>query len=118
MPNRITPVNPNASQGAQVQTINTALRVLDREAVVKKFNGTDGESLTIGKTGDSTLGITAMQNDKIAMQIGKYNSNRYGQVFYDSTGIPIILIGQAPDDWRMGIWQTKPGQNVLTGLGG
>jgi hypothetical protein len=118
MPNRVNLINPNATQGAQVQTMNQALRVLDREAVVKKFNGNSGESLIIGKTGDDTLGVQAKQGDNIAMQIGKYNATRYGMLFYDANGIPIILIGQAPDDGRMGMWQVKPGQNVLTQLGG
>jgi len=118
MPNRVNSINPSASQGAQIQTMNQALRVLDREAVVKKFNGNSGESMLIGKTGDDTLGIQASQGDNVAMQIGKYNATRYGMLFYDSDGVPIILIGQAPDDGRMGMWQAKAGENVLTLLGG
>ena len=118
MPNRVNFVNPSASKGAQVQAMNQALRILDNEAVVKKFNGNSGESLLIGKTGGTTLGIQAKQGDNVAMQVGKYDDSHYGLLFYDADGVPIILIGQAPDDGRMGMWQAEPGQNVITLLGG
>lgn len=38
--------------------------------------------------------------------------------YYDKAGQARIRIGQAPDDQRMGIWMTKPGQDVITNLGG
>lgn len=118
MPNRIAPINPNASKAGQIQAMNAALRILDREAVVKQFKGGNGESFIIGKTGDNTLGLTATQGENVAMQVGKYNATRYGSLYYDENGTPVALMGQAPDDGRMGIWVAKPGQNVLTLLGG
>ena len=46
------------------------------------------------------------------MLSGRLPNGRYGEVFYDSTGTPRILIGQSPKDGRPGIWVTKPGCNV------
>lgn len=42
----------------------------------------------------------------------------YGTIYYDSTGIPRILVGLAPVDGRPGVWVSKDGQNVITLLGG
>lgn len=50
--------------------------------------------------------------------IGNLRNGRFGQLFHDSNGTPRILIGQAPDDGRMGIWVSKPGEDVLKLLGG
>lgn len=36
-----------------------------------------------------------------------------GTVYYDTSGIPRILIGLAPDDNRPGIWISKEGQSVI-----
>lgn len=47
------------------------------------------------------------------MVSGKLSNGRYGEVFYDAGGMPRILIGQAPNDGRPGIWITKEGYNVL-----
>lgn len=117
MPNRFKPIHPGSDQRNIVAQINSNFADLDRESVVKQFKGNTGETLTIGKTGDDTLGINVMQGTNQAMQFGKYNADRYGFLLYDDDGIPSILIGQAPDDGRMGIWVAAPGENVLTLLG-
>lgn len=44
---------------------------------------------------------------------GKLPNGRYGEVFYDTSGRPRILIGQAPNNARPGIWITKDGFDVL-----
>lgn len=98
--------------------INANFKKLDREAVVKQFKGNSGETLTMGKTSDDTLGINVTQNGNQAIQFGKYSATRYGLLLYDANGIPSILIGEAPDDGRMGIWVAAPGENVITLLGG
>ena len=118
MPNRFQNVNSGASLPAIVNQMNKNFASLDRETVVKQFKGNSGETLTIGTTGADTLGMSVTSGNNLAMQIGKYNSNRYGLLFYDVSGIPITLIGQSPDDGRMGIWQVRPGQNVIIKLGG
>lgn len=75
--------------------VNDNFRRLDRESIVKQF----------GKSGSSN------------MVVGMYDGEHFGIVFYDSSGIPVQLVGQAPDDGRMGNWTAKPGENVMTLLG-
>jgi hypothetical protein len=50
--------------------------------------------------------------------IGKYGVSQYGIVGTDTDGNRRILIGQAPDDGRSGIWVSKEGVDVVTELGG
>jgi len=52
-----------------------------------------------------------------ALVDGRYMTDRYGTVVSDGTDRR-ILIGQAPDDGRVGIWVSKPGEDVITLLGG
>ena len=91
MPNRFTPINNQASLSKSMQTINNNFMMLDAE--------------TYGKT--ISTGGNAM------MTSGKLPNGRYGELFYDASGMPRILIGQAPGDGRPGIWITKPGFSVL-----
>jgi len=122
MPNRFMPIGTGTDTNIMLAQINQNFAQLDAEAVTKQFKGNSGEVLTLGKTGDQTLGMKVTQTTtagvNIAMQIGKYNSTRYGLIFYDANGIPVQLIGQAPDDGRIGQWIVRPGQNVITQLGG
>lgn len=91
MPNRFTPINSKQNTQKALQTINNNFMMLDAETYSKTISG-----------GGSTQMIT-----------GKLGNGRYGEVFYDTSGMPRILIGQAPNDGRPGIWITKPGFNVL-----
>jgi hypothetical protein len=50
------------------------------------------------------------------MVTGKLPNGRYGILLYDDTGIPRILIGQAPDNGRPGIWVSKENVDVLKAL--
>lgn len=115
---RFQNVKSDASISAVVNQFNQKMAILDKEAVIKQFRGNDGETLTLGKTGDQTLGMSMTQGEKVAMQVGKYNATRYGVVGYDVNGVPTQLLGQAPDDGRQGHWITPAGVNVLTKLGG
>lgn len=118
MPKAFVPIN-GANLGAVVNQINNNFARLDREVDTKKYggrNGTDG--VTIGRTGADQTGMIVMQNDKKVLEIGIYQSGRAGVVIYDSNEVPIGLYGQAPDDGRVGAWVAKPGQNVITLLGG
>jgi hypothetical protein len=114
---RLQNVNSNSSMSSVINQVNSSLGKLDRETVVKQFKGQNGESLSIGKTGDDTIGMKVTEGDVAVMNFGQYRSDRYGLLLYEN-GVPIVLIGQAPDDGRMGMWQAAPGQNVLTLLGG
>lgn len=91
MPNRLTPINSQ-------QDIKKALQITNRN-----FRTIDAETFT--KT------ISANGNNQ--MVSGKLQNGRFGEVFYDASGMPRILIGQAPNNGRPGIWITKEGYNVL-----
>lgn len=91
MPNRFNPINSN-------QNIKTAL-----QATNKNFMMLDAETYT----------KTVARGSSTQMTSGKLPNGRYGEVFYDAGGMPRILIGQAPNDGRPGIWITKAGFNVL-----
>ena len=92
MPNRFTPLSSKAGLSSIVRQVNDNFRQLDAE--------------TNSKTNMAGGG-------KKAMLSGRLPNGKYGELFYDSTGTPRILIGQAPKDGRPGIWVTKPGFNVL-----
>ena len=118
MPNRFTPVNSSSSMPSVINQINQNFAKLDNEGVVKQFKGSNGDTLIIGKTGDTTFGIKVQDSSgDPVMVIGKYDQSHYGLLFYQD-GVPVQLIGQAPDDGRQGNWTVKPGQNVITQLGG
>lgn len=92
MPNRFSPLSSKASLQAVIRQTNDNFRQLDAEANSKTIIAGGGKN---------------------AMLSGRLPNGKYGEVFYDSTGTPRILIGQAPKDGRPGIWVTKPGFNVL-----
>lgn len=98
MPNTFQPISASGDAGLQASQINANFRKLDNESVVKVFKNGDQNAIINGR----------YQTDP----------NRYGQLFYDEDGVPRILIGQAPDDGRPGVWISDDGQNVLELLGG
>lgn len=91
MPNRFTPISSN-------QSVKTALQITNRN-----FQALDAEAFT----------KTISSNGNNQMVSGKLPNGRFGEVFYDSGGMPRIYIGQAPNNGRPGIWITKEGYNVL-----
>lgn len=91
------PLNTGNSTQTNYNQVNNMVRQLNKEQTVKTFKQNGGSNAVVQ---------------------GRYANDRYGILFYDSNGVPSVLIGQAPDDGRMGIWQAKPGQNVITLLGG
>lgn len=90
------PLPQGASPDEIAKATNKALERFDGESITKTFRQAGGNAV-----------IT-----------GRLPGGGYGTLYYDANGIPSILIGQAPDDKRMGMWQAKPGQNVVTQLGG
>lgn len=92
MPNRFSPLSTKAPLPSVIRQVNDNFRQLDAETNSKTIYGTSGKKAT---------------------QSGRLPNGRYGDVFYDTAGIPRVLIGQAPKDGRPGIWVTKPGFNVL-----
>jgi hypothetical protein len=91
------PVVSSNSYKQNLGQMNDMVRSLNKEQQVKAFNGANGDT---------------------ALQIGKYDTGKYGLVGYDTSGYRRILIGQAPDDGRPGIWVSKSGIDVITELGG
>ena len=91
MPNRFQPIDSEQDLQAALQVINHNFMMLDAETYAKNIsNGKNSQMVS-----------------------GKLSNGRYGEVFYDAGGMPRILIGQAPNDGRPGVWITKEGFNVL-----
>lgn len=88
------PVIPSNSYGQNLGQVNNMIRQLNKEQTIKTFKQASGNAIVNGR----------------------YTDNRYGNVFYDSTGDSRILIGMAPDDGRMGIWVTKDNFDVIDEL--
>lgn len=91
MPNRFTQISTKSGYKQVVAQINRNFQFLDQET----------NSKTISQGGGST-----------AMVTGRLPSGRYGEQFYDNQGKARILLGQAPDDGRPGLWITKDGYDV------
>jgi len=85
----LTTANSNKQNFGQV---NDMIRTINKEQQVKVFNGPGG----------------------IAAQVsGRYADGRYGTLVSDTTGTRRLLLGQAPDDGRPGLWISKEGQDVI-----
>lgn len=91
MPNRFTPISSTQGVKTALQTVNKNFQTLDAETFTK----------------------TIQNNGNAQMVSGRLPNGRFGEVFYDAGGMPRILIGQAPNNARPGIWITKEGFNVL-----
>lgn len=91
MPNRFTPITSTQSTKAALQQINQNFMQLDAEAFTK----------TVQKGGNNQI------------MFGKLPNSRYGLLVYDDSGLPRILIGQAPKDGRPGVWISKAGFDVI-----
>lgn len=118
MANRFQTISSNASMPAIVTQINRSFKMLDNENKIKQFKSTTGATMLQGSIDDNRFGTLFKQGDVDVMFDGFYRSDRYGKIRYDSSGIPVALDGQAPDDGRTGNWIVKPGKNVITELGG
>ena len=94
MPNRFVPIAGDSDLSTALKAINGNFAQLDSENVTKTFKGPNGNSIVEGR-----------------LPYGKY-----GQIYYDTDGTARILIGQHPVDGRMGIWQSKPGLDVIEKL--
>lgn len=87
------PVTTSNSLGQNFNELNNVTRQLNKEQQIKVFKG---------------------PNNTNAVIIGKYGESGYGLLIADSTGTNRILIGQAPNDGRPGVWVSKDGEDVLT----
>lgn len=90
------PLNTKNSLGTNYGQVNNMMRQVSNEQTVKTFKQAGGNAIVQGR----------------------YKEGKYGDLYYDSTGLARILIGQHPVDGRMGIWVSKTGIDVITELGG
>ncbi len=85
------PVTTRNSQTSNYGEINNALRQLNKEQTVKTFKQPGGNAIVTGKL--------------------PY-SGGYGALYYDSNGVPAVIVGIAPDG-TTGIFIAKEGENVI-----
>lgn len=95
MANRFTMLNEDMDIAAQVAAMNRNFQMLDSEVFTKRIAGGNGQSALIS---------------------GRLPDKNFGELVYDSSGLPSALFGQAPDDKRPGLWIAKSGYNVLEEL--
>lgn len=70
------PLNTNNDLATNFNTVNDALRTLNNQQVVKAYKGTNGNAIIEGRL--------------------PYDGG-YGSIYYDSNGLPSIIIGINPD---------------------
>lgn len=91
------PVTPQNSMGQNLGQINDMVRQLNREQAVKTFKQPGGTNAIIqGKLPFTT----------------DAGNPAYGSLYYDTDGIPRIIIGVLPDG-EIGIVISKEGESVL-----
>lgn len=96
MPNRFVPIGQNTEMGSLIKAVNNNFSQIDSESVTKTFKQANGNAVIQGK-----------------LPYGKY-----GLLLYDENGVARVLVGQAPDDGRVGVWVSGPDQDVIEQLGG
>jgi hypothetical protein len=89
------PLTSQNSDKANWGQVNDMIRTLNKEQQVKVFKGANN--------------IQAIVN-------GKYAEGRYGILISDDAGFRRILVGQAPDDGRPGIWISQENRDVIDEL--
>lgn len=87
----LLPTSSTNSLGSNWNTVNDAIRQLNNEQITKTYKQPNGNVIVEGKL--------------------PY-SGGYGTIYYDSNGVPIIIIGILPDG-NVGIAVAKPGNNVI-----
>lgn len=112
------PIGANSDVDELRRVVNANFAQLDTEAVAKQFKGSGGATMLNGVMQDGRFG-TLMQVDGVDRHfVGFYREGRFGIISYDDDGVPITLDGMDPVDGHVGKWQVKPGENVITKLGG
>ena len=99
MPNRFQSINSAMPLPQIVAAMNRNFAALDGEANTKVISGPGGKPAKIS---------------------GLLPTGKFGDLFYDADGrgIAQILLGQAPDDGRPGLWIMLGDYDVLSELGG
>lgn len=121
MPNRFTEINSLQGLKTALNRINGNFRQLDAETYSKTImRGGNRKAMTSGKLADGTYGLDFYDSlGRLVIHVGEYGaSHRTCIIVYDSSSKARILIGQAPDDGRAGVWVSNDGVDVLKELGG
>lgn len=87
----LQPLNTANSDSSNYNQINNMVRQINKEQTTKVFKGPNGNAIVNGKL--------------------PYDGG-YGTLYYDTNGIPTIVIGILPDG-TTGMVIAKPGINVL-----
>jgi hypothetical protein len=91
MPNRFVPIGQNTDVNSLIKAVNNNFSQLDNETVTKTFKQAGGNAIIEGKL--------------------PYDGG-YGNLYYDTTPIPRLLIGITPDG-DVDIVKSKAGVSVL-----
>lgn len=86
------PLNTSNDLGTNYNQVNNMIRQLNNEQVTKIFKQANGNAIVQGKL--------------------PYDGG-YGTLYYDSNGVPSIIIGIMPDG-TLDLVISKPGVDVLT----
>lgn len=90
MPVTLTPISSKATLPTAINSLNTIIRSLTAENATKTIAQSGGSAITTGKLSNGT----------------------YGQLIYDTNGVPRILIGQKTNGEPIIAISVK-GKNVL-----
>lgn len=85
------PLNSSNSTGQNYGQLNDMIRQINKEQTTKTFKQPGGNAIINGKL--------------------PYDGG-YGSLYYDSNGVPSIVVGILPDG-TTGLVIAKPGENVL-----
>lgn len=85
------PITTKNSYGQNFNEVNNMVRQLNKEQTTKTFKQANGNAIVTGKL--------------------PYDGG-YGTLYYDSNGVPTIIIGILPDG-TTGIVVSKSGENVI-----
>lgn len=85
------PLSDQNRYSTNTNEINNMIRTLNKEQTVKTFKQATGNAIIVGKL--------------------PYEGG-YGSLYYDSSGVPSIVIGILPDG-TTGIVTAKSGENVI-----
>lgn len=93
----LRPVTPQNSMGQNLGQLNDMVRQLNKEQSVKTFKQAGGNNAIIN-------GRLPFDTDS--------GATPYGSLYYDTDGVPSIIIGVLPDN-TIGLVIAKEGENVI-----
>lgn len=114
---RFTPIQQGAGLAQVVAMMNSNFQKLDREAVTKIVKGPNNTTAALfGMRDDGTFGIDFSDKTGVRRASFGQTENGFALVLYDPSGTARILLGNAPDDGRVGEWISKAGIDVIEAL--